>query len=325
VRFVWLVVVLVLAACAPALRVEVPAWQAPLGRDHPLTGRVWDVGAARFVEPTALAQRVSRARYVLLGEKHDNPDHHRLQAALVRALATAGRRPAVAFEMLDTAQAPALARHLAASPRDAAGIGDAVDWKNSGWPPWPVYEPIAQAALDGAMPILAANLPSTMIAAVARGDASALPASLVATYALDRPLPSQAEADMAVEIREAHCGHANDRMIANMITAQRARDAHMAETLLTAEGDGAVLIAGTGHARGDRGVPAYIRARSPTATIATLAFLEVQPTVTNPTDYAARFGSTSLPFDYVWFTPRMDDEDPCETFRKSLERLRRYR
>jgi uncharacterized iron-regulated protein len=323
VRPAWLVVVIVLTACAPAVQVHTPSWQAPLGREHPLTGRVWDVAAARFIDASALPPRLSRARFVLLGEKHDNPDHHRLQATLVRALAAAGRRPAVAFEMLDTSQAPALARHLAASPRDAAGLGDAVGWNTSGWPPWPEYEPVARAALDAGLPILAANLPAAVISAVARGNRAALPASLVTAHALDRPLAGDAQAAMAAEIRDAHCGHANPAMVTNMITAQRARDAYMADTLLSAGSDGAVLIAGTGHVRQDRGAPMYLRARLPAVTIATVAFVEAQPEATKPDDYAARFGAPSLPFDYVWFTPRTDDDDPCERFRRSLERLRR--
>ncbi len=300
-----------------------PAWQAPLGRDHPLAGRVWDVTAAQFMDAGALPSRLASARFVLLGEKHDNPDHHRLQATLVRALAAAGRRPAVAFEMLDTTQAPALAHYLAAAPRDASGLGDAVGWKDSGWPRWALYEPIAHAALDAGMPILAANLPAAVVSAVARGNPSALPASLVATHALDRAPPDRIQAAMAADIRDAHCGHATEPMLTNMITAQRARDAHMAETLLTARADGAMLIAGTGHARHDHGVPTYIRARTPAASIATVAFLEVAPNTTRPEPYAATFNATTLPFDYVWFTPRMDDDDPCETFRRPLERLRR--
>ena len=30
--------------------------------------------------------RLARAEFVLLGEKHDNPDHHRLQAEVLRGL-----------------------------------------------------------------------------------------------------------------------------------------------------------------------------------------------------------------------------------------------
>jgi uncharacterized iron-regulated protein len=324
VRSAWLLITLVLiVACAPSLRIDVPAWQAPLEREHVLAGRVWDVAATRMTDPAALAPRLARARFVLLGEKHDNPDHHRLQATLVRALVASGRRPAVAFEMLDTAQAAALADHLATSPRDADRLGDAVGWRESGWPPWSEYKPIAEAALEAGLPLLAANLPAVVVSAVARGNRSALPPTLVTAYELDRPPPSDMEAAMAAEIRDAHCGHANPMMVVNMVAAQRARDAQMADTLLSATADGAVLIAGTGHVRRDRGVPMYLRARAPADAIAAVAFVEVEAGVTKPDAYAARFSATSLPFDYVWFTPRVDADDPCERFRRSLERLRR--
>jgi hypothetical protein len=69
-------------------------------------------------------------------------------------------------------------------------------------------------------------------------------------------------------------------------------------------------------------VPAYLGRSAPTARAASLAFLEVGRERADPEGYAARFESR-LPFDYVWFTPAVDDEDPCEKFRKSLERLRR--
>src|SRR5262245_51927313 len=150
-----LVVVLIvgLAACATA-PVTVGPWQAPLGREHPLVGRVWDVRGARFVAPEAMVRALVASRFVLLGEKHDNPDNHQVQAAVLRALLASGRRPIVAFEMLTPDEAPALARYLAASPRDAAGLGPAVNWKASGWPDWAYYQPIAQAALDAGVPIV---------------------------------------------------------------------------------------------------------------------------------------------------------------------------
>src|SRR6266480_2784062 len=76
-----------------------PEWQSPLGRDHALIGTIWDVRAGVAITPETFVTRVAARRFVLLGEKHDNPDHHRLQAWVVGALIAAGRRPAVAFEM----------------------------------------------------------------------------------------------------------------------------------------------------------------------------------------------------------------------------------
>jgi uncharacterized iron-regulated protein len=319
-RALVLLITLLAGCAAGAARV---AWQSPVGREHPLVGRIWDVGAGRFVDEPALVARIGRVRYVLLGEKHDNADHHALQARLLCTLTSAGRRPAVAFEMLTPSQAGPLARHLAARPRDAAGIAEAVGWKESGWPAWSMYEPIAQAALDAGLPIVAANLDAERGRAVGRGGIGAIDAALVSRYGLAEPLPPDVRAAMTDEIREAHCGHASEGVASAMIVVQRARDAAMAEAMLTAPGsDGAVLIAGAGHARNDRGVPASLRRIAPAAGIASVAFLEVDAGRPDPASYAGRFGER-LPYDYVWFTPAVDDEDPCEKFKKSLERLRK--
>jgi uncharacterized iron-regulated protein len=305
---------IVLLATATARAAEPPV--AGRGHDHPLAGRIWDVAAARFITMDALTTRLAAARFVLLGERHDHAEHHAFQAWVLRSLIAAGRRPAVAFEMLDVDQAPALAEHLARATRDAAGIGDAVGWSRTGWPPWADYQPIAEAALAAGLPIAAANLPAGVARAVARGDLGALDPGLVRTHALDRPAAPPVQKAMEAEIRDSHCGQLPEAVMAPMVTAQRARDAQMAERLLAAQADGAVLIAGAGHGRTDRGVPAYLAARAPGATIASLAFVEVATDRTTPPDYAERFGAARLPFDFVWFTTRADDADPCARFRR---------
>ena len=296
---------LVLVAAAP-----IPDWQSPLGRDHPLVGTIRDVAAAGTVTPETLVARLAARRFVILGEKHDNPDHHRLQAWIIEALVMAGRRPAVAFEMIRADQADALARHLAAAPGDAHGLGDALDWRRSGWPAWSMYEPIAEAALRARVPLVAANLSEAMVASLRRGGLDALDPGVVTRLHLDRPLPDEVRARLVSELREGHCGHLPERGVDNLVASQRARDAHMAAAMRDAGGDGAVLIAGAGHARRDMGVPRML----PDADVVSVAFLEVRRDMTSP---------TVLPFDYVWFTPRVDDQDPCERFRRELERLRR--
>ena len=99
-----------------------------------MVGRIWNVAEARFIERAELYAALTSAPFILLGETHDNPDHHLLQAEIVTTLANAGRRPALAFEMFDMSQAAALSVHLAQSPDDAAGIGEAVGWQKAGWP-----------------------------------------------------------------------------------------------------------------------------------------------------------------------------------------------
>jgi len=305
-----LVIALLAAGCARWVDTGLGPWRAPLGREHPLTGRIWDVRRARFVEADAVVARLATARYVLLGEKHDNPDHHQIQAALVRSLLGTGRRPAVAFEMFTADQAPLIARHLAAAPRDAAGLAEAVDWKHSGWPDWAYYRPIAQAALEAGVPLVAANLAPATVRSIARGEAGAVPAGLAARYALDQPMAPAAHARLTAELAEAHCGRLPAGRVETMVLAQRARDAMLTDSLLAADRDGGVLIAGLGHVREDRGVPIYLRGREPGARLAVVAPLEVREGWTRPPDYAAAFDG-ALPFDWVWFTPRTDDGDPC--------------
>lgn len=307
-----IVLVLLAAGCAAHGGVALAPWQAPLEREHPLTGRIWDVKAGRFVDAAAVTQRLAGARYVLLGEKHDNPDHHAIQAALVRALFAAGRRPAVAFEQLTADQAPSLARHLASAPRDAAGVGEAVNWKRSGWPDFALYQPIVEAALEAGVPVVAGNLGNATIRSVARGEPGAVPAELSARYGLDRPLAPAVQARLTAEIRDAHCGHLPAARVESMVLAQRARDATLADSLLS-RADGGVLIAGVGHVRADQGVPLYLASRAPGAPIVVVAPLEAHDGLTKAEDYAAQFDG-ALPFDFVWFTPRMDYKDPCAGF-----------
>ena len=92
--------------------------------------------------------------------------------------------------------------------------------------------------------------------------------------------------------------------------------------MLPARRTGAVLIAGAGHARSDRAVPFHLRRMAPGRAIISLAFLDVSTGADAATAYAAPFGGETLPFDYVWFTPRVDIRDACERFEEQLKKMR---
>ena len=302
----------VLAGCGPLVAVPPRPWQSPEGREHPLSGRVWDVRGRRFISPARLVDLLADARFALLGERHDNADHHRLQAWLIGALARAGRRPAVAMEMLSVEDTPLVVRHLEARPGDAAGLGPALGWDKSGWPPWPLYQPIAEAAVAARLPIVGANLTPAATRAVRQGGFAAIDPALAVRTGVDRPLEPAARAAMTAEIREAHCGQGSDAVLERMIAVQVARDAQMADAMAAAEEhDGAVLIAGAGHVGKDRGVPARLAVRRPGRSVVAVAFVEVSDGRADPQRYLTR------PVDYMWFTPRVDSVDPCDRFRDS--------
>ena len=310
-----------IVACVPA-GCSGMAWKSPLGRGHPLTGRIWDVSSVRFIDRGSLVERLAHADFVLLGERHDNPDHHLLQAEVLRSLIAVERRPSVGFEMLGLDDVSAVADHLAAAPNDAAGLGAAVNWNKRGWPDWAMYQPIAEVALRAKLRIVATNLPLGTARKMSRDGIAVLEPQTVRHLGLDRPLPDPVIATLSADIRAAHCGHVTEKTVKPMVDVQRARDAQMTQSLLAAgKTDGAILIAGAGHVRNDYGIPVYLRAKAPDKRVVSIAFVEVDKNKIEPQSYAQSYRDHRLPFDYVWFTPRVDDEDPCEKFRSQLERM----
>jgi uncharacterized iron-regulated protein len=284
------------------------------------------VAAGQFIDGAALIDRLRRSRFVLLGEKHDNPDHHRLQAWVLQSLIAAGRHPALGFEMFTADDAPVIARHLASHPFDAAGLAEALNWQRSGWPDWAMYRPLVEAALQANLPVVAANLSPATVRSLSQGGSTALDATFAARYGLDRPLSPALQEAMAEEIRAAHCGYAAEPQVNAMLLVQRARDAQMAESLTTAgRQDGAVLIAGAGHVRRDVGVPIYLTRAVPGASVLSVAFVEVSQDKLEPTAYGGGLPEHAFPFDYVWYTPRVDEQDPCSVFEEHLKKLQQRR
>ncbi len=296
---------------------QAEAWLAKLDREHPLVGKVWDVRAERFLDVVVLAERLAQARFILLGERHDNPDHHRLQARLLAGLLAQGRRPAVVFEMLELEQQPELERYRKNSTATAAGLGEALGWAKTSWPPFAQYLPIFERAFEAKLPIVAGNLAHATARQLVREGLTALPKQTVEALRLDQAFPAALEAPLLDELRASHCGHLPESMLGPMALAQHARDAQMARALLDAgRSDGAVLIAGAGHARRDRAVPYYLGLEAPGLAVLSVALLEVQHGVGDPREYLAEPQGAAAVFDFAWFTPRVSDEDPCLAFKK---------
>jgi uncharacterized iron-regulated protein len=195
------------------------------------------------------------------------------------------------------------------------GLGEALNWSESGWPDWvTMYGPIAQAAVDGGGEIVAANLPRSQIREVYGAGSGALHPALVERSGLAEQLPDVLAVDLRQDLIESHCGHGGGEMIDGMFRVQRARDAIMADRLVAASGRaGGVLIAGAQHVRTDRGVPWYLARLEPGAEVVSVAFVEADP----PVDGSVK----PAPFDYLWYTgaPEGEAVDPCDAFRKGTE------
>jgi uncharacterized iron-regulated protein len=294
-----------LASCAATG----PAQEQYQMRDHPLVGKVWDVGARQFVEPAVLLNRASASKFVLLGEIHDNREHHRLQTRILQAVANS-RRPALVMEQYDRDQQAninAVMQNAGSTDDKMRGLADLM---RKSWE-WDAYEPLAKLALQQNLPLIAANLSRDELRKVSRNGFLALGSGEEQRLALETVWSPERQSQLTSDIAQGHCGKVQEHMVIAIAKAQRARDAVMADMLLYAKEDGAVAIVGSGHARRDMAIPLYLAARAPQATVLALGMVEVDSPV-DPAAYAR--GPLGQLYDYIWFTPRVARQfDPCDS------------
>lgn len=258
----------------------------------PLGGRIRDLHNGQAVTPQALVERLATAPRVVVGERHDNRDHHALQVWLLQALAGQRAQGSLLLEMLTPAQQPRVdsVRQLPALPKDLPG---ALDW-SPGWD-WSLYGPVVELALAQRYPLLAANLDTAEIQRFYRQAPS-----LMGT----RSNAATVEDELLGQIRESHCGLLPESQMPAMLAVQQRRDRRMAERLLQAPTP-ALLFAGAWHARKDVGVPLHALDLGASEAPIVLMLAEQGSEV------------TSAMADYVWYTPAMPPQDYCAQMRES--------
>ena len=264
---------------------------------------IWDVGTGAELDVDTLARRLSGADVIVLGEVHDNPGHHQVQAQLVAALKPAG----LAFEMVPRASEEGIAVFLEqGGTRDQ--IGPAIGWDRMGWPDWSMYSAIFTAAPDAG--ITGGALPRKQVRRAVRDGALAA-AGPDLRAALRKPLPADHQAALEQVMVDSHCGHLPASAAPGMVEGQRLRDASFAAAILRARRAGGsgpvILITGTGHAHRDRGVPLYLSRLAPDLKVATIGMTESQ-TPPEASELSAQ------PFDALVVTAPVNRPNPCAAF-----------
>jgi len=246
----------------------------------------------------AWEQRLRGDTLALLGEVHDNPEAHRLRAAVLQRACDAGWRPALVMEQFDIDRQADIDRSRRERPGDARHLVAQAAGVRSGWN-WALYEPVIALALRHELPLRAGNLPRAQAARLVReGFDAVFDAARVTSLGLDVPADAAWQAAQEREIDAGHCGALPANLWPGMARAQFARDAVMAQLMREHGRDGAVLLAGNGHVRRDIGVPRWLGDVS--TRVLSVGFVETTEDGT---------------FDDVVVTPRAPRGDPCATFR----------
>ncbi len=219
-------------------------------------------GSLRIVGEEAVLDGAAEARIVLLGEVHDDANHHRWQLRVLSALHERKRPLIIGVEMLPRRAQPALDRWVAGGLGEAEFL-DAVRWKETwGYDP-ALYLPVFRFARDHHIAMLALNVERGLIAKVARNGCEAVPSG--ERQGVSEPAsPAEAYRRSLAAAFAEHAGGApakgtDGARLERFIQAQVTWDRAMAEAIAAAAAAGPdasiVGVVGRGHVENGWGIP----------------------------------------------------------------------
>lgn len=263
-----------------------PVWQSPEELDAEHLGQVLNTRTGEWIAPAALVMELVDEDYVLLGEKHDNPDHQRLQLWLLQALQSERQQASLVLEMLRSEQQPQLDQWQGQS-LPGESLKDELGWQ--GWD-WSAYGELVRWGLTHAGRLLASNLSRDEI---------------MAAYQQPEPLDEQRYSARARDrlgeiMQRSHCDKLPEERMPAMLSIQQARDQRMAAVLSGAETPG-LLVAGAFHVRKDLGVPLHWPSES------------APPVVVMLVEAGSELPDAEQA-DWVWLTPAQPEQDYCAQF-----------
>jgi len=261
-----------ITVCAVALG---QSTDKPSARSGCLTPAAWHTltaGKPQVAASPAVIAEMAKRDVVLLGEQHDNPDHHQWQVQTVSALHSARPITAIGFESFPRRLQPVLDQWVNGelSPRQFL---ERTEWEKVWSFPPELYMPLFEFARVNRIPMIALNVERTLTRAVGEKGWDSVPESQ--REGVGRPAPaSPAYEDMLFDVfgqhgptdgKENTRANRKDPAFRNFVESQLTWDRAMAEALATrvtakdATRPLVVGIMGGGHVRDGYGVPYQLR------------------------------------------------------------------
>jgi uncharacterized iron-regulated protein len=222
--------------------------------------RLFDLNREKELLMSQALAELKKRRIVLVGEHHNNMEHHMAQLAVIRALHEAGIQVAVGLEMFRNESQPALDQWVAGDIDDERF--EKIYYDNWNFP-WTAYREVFEYARDHQIPMIGLNVPREITRQVSRNGFKSLSPEQKGKIAEVSCIVDQ---EYMNYIRRAFGGHGHGQL--NFIyfcEAQLVWDSAMAvytlEYLKNNPNAVVVILTGTGHAQ-KGAVPRQIRARS---------------------------------------------------------------
>jgi len=272
-----------------ASEAQIPAEGTVPGAVQPAIGyvahRVYDSKRKRVIDFEAMSAALAKADIVFLGEQHDDPRTHQLEAAVLEGIARRRQGPVVlALEMFERDVQQPLDAYLARNIAESDFL--------SGSRPWPNYSadyrPLVEFARARGWPVIAGNVPRRYASMVARGGLASLdtlPPRARALIASDLSCPRDAYWERFQETMGDMSGHGmqltpeqRSATVWRTYEAQCIKDETMAESIVAAfraHGPPVVHANGAFHSDYGLGTAARVKRRLRDAKVVVVSFVPV--------------------------------------------------
>ena len=281
-KFILISMITLASVSLGACRQNVTIKQDAPGQKAFLTdGQIYDVHSGKIISSSELLADLATAQHLIIGEKHDNAEHHQIELWLIQNLLIQRPQGSVLLEMLTSEQQPRVNQvkcWLKDNPvvRDSR-VQELLNWQK-GWS-WEMYGDIVMQLLRGPYPLLNANIGREQILALYK--INEFPKGKPSTA----PVAQEALRETIISMHE---GNLESQQLTSMLSIQQQRDRYMARQLLSAPVP-SLLIAGGYHASKSMGVPLHMEDLATGTHPVVLMLAEKGMNIT--VDHA----------DYVWF------------------------
>jgi len=309
-------------------------------RKDPFIDKIIDTKTSSDIDFETLIKNISNYDVIYLSEKHDNPDHHFIQQNIIQKLIEKELEPSIGFEFFSMDDTPDLLNFIdsgkvAHSKKIQAFIEKDLR-KKLGWDTqsdklWQYYFDLLGIAKTANLSVAGIDLPTTLKKRITRKGIDNI-SPIEKEKIFSTRLSSTAYREYMFEIFKAvHCGMGNDKMQSRIYDTWVARNDKMALSIsqIHQHSKGPVIIIiGGGHTEYGLGVMDKVSVIDPDIRQINIAIREINRNPSLLTEYLAPLNLKGYdpvpPADYLWFTQRVSYADPCEEFKKSLNKMRKH-
>ncbi|WP_299978771.1 ChaN family lipoprotein [Desulfobacula sp.] len=308
-------------------------------RKDPLIGKIINTQENQAINFESLIKDISAYDVIYLSEKHDNPEHHHIQQRVIRSLIENGLNPTIGFEFFSMDNTPDLLNFVDSGKVThskkiekiiEADLRKKLRWDTHSDQMWRYYYDLLSMAKKEKLQVAGIDLPGTLKKRITRKGINGI-SPIEKEQVFSTKLSDEAYKDYMFSIFKAvHCGMGHGKMQSRLYDTWVARNDEMALSvtrLYNHRKGPIVIIIGGGHTEYGLGVINRVMAIDNTIKQVNIALREISVNPSDSSEYLMPLDLEGFekvpPADYLWFTQRVSYADPCEEFKKSLQKMKR--